>query len=150
MLSSEDVSNNGGGTGPALASDGKCNGDGSARRILIVDDDATTARALGTILTAAGFQARACHNGADALACAAEQPFDAAMVDIHLGDLNGLILAQQLRQRLGPRAPIIMISGDTSMATLNSLPHVGANYFFSKPMHPRMLVERLTQCLADS
>ena len=65
-----------------------------------------------------------------------------AVVDIHLPDMNGLVVSQKFRERLGPHAPIIVLSGDTSMETLNSLPHVGATYFFSKPVNSGQLLER--------
>jgi FixJ family two-component response regulator len=50
-----------------------------------------------------------------------------------------------LRDLLGPDVPIIVLSGDTSMPMLNSLPHVGATYFFSKPVNAQQLVERLNE-----
>jgi DNA-binding response OmpR family regulator len=120
----------------------------AARKILVVDDDVLTARSLQAILRDAGYQATGSHSGAAALDAARRDPPDAALIDIHLPDLNGLILAQQLRQLMGPDKPIIMLSGDTSMATLNSLPHVGATYFFSKPLSTTLLVERLREWLA--
>ena len=49
------------------------------------------------------------------------------------------------REILGPDTPIIVLSGDTSMPTLNSLPHVGATYFFSKPVNAAHLLERLKE-----
>jgi two-component system response regulator MprA len=124
------------------------NGSRAPRKILIVDDDVVTARAIRTVLTGAGFDTKLCHAGGDAIAQLDGFVPDAAMVDVHLKDLNGLVLAQQLRQRLAPDVPIIMVSGDTSMETLNSLPHVGASYFFSKPLNPEMLVNRLREWLS--
>ena len=72
------------------------------------------------------------------------------MVDIHLPDLNGLVITQKLRDQLGPRVPIIIVSGDTSMETLNSLAHVGATYFLSKPTSPSVLLQMLGDCIGDS
>jgi len=59
--------------------------------------------------------------------------------------MNGLVVAQKLRERIGPSGTIIILSGDTSLETLNSLPHVGATYFFSKPVSASKLVERLRE-----
>jgi len=117
----------------------------AAKKILIVDDDVVTARALQVILRDAGYDAHSCHGGTAALHAARKDPPHAALIDIHLPDLNGLILAQQLRQLLGPDTPIIICSGDTSMETLNSLPHVGATFFFSKPLNRNALVERMKE-----
>lgn len=112
-------------------------------RVLIVDDNAAVTKALGLLMRNAGFDTVPCHSGNDALAyCNASTP-DAAVIDVHLPDINGLILARTLRDRFGPATPIIVVSGDTSMETLNSLPHAGATYFFSKPVNSAALVERL-------
>ena len=115
--------------------------------ILVVDDHDLTAAALSKLLTSAGYVAQVAHNGGDALAkVAAARPI-AAIIDIHLPDLNGLILSRKLREQLGPGVPLIVLSGDTSMATINSLPHVGATYFLSKPVHAAHLLELLKNWL---
>lgn len=119
--------------------------DGHRGEILIVEDDVRTARALQLLLKQAGYTSRICHTGADALGHAERQTPLAALIDVHLGDLSGLVLAKELRRLMGDRVPIIMVSGDTSMETLNSLKHVGATYFFSKPMNPATLVEQLRE-----
>jgi DNA-binding response OmpR family regulator len=116
-----------------------------ARKILVVEDDATTARALRIILRDAGYEPTICQFGIEALERVREANHAAAMIDVHLPDLSGLILAQQIRQIVGKEVPIIMVSGDTSMETLNSLQHVGATYFFSKPLNRNTLVERMRE-----
>lgn len=116
--------------------------------ILIVDDDIGTAKALSVALGHAGYAVRLSHNGGDALRLVNDgfSP-TAAILDVHLKDLSGLVLAQQIRQALGNTVPIIMMSGDTSMETLNSLALVGATHFFSKPMTANAIIERLDQLL---
>jgi DNA-binding response OmpR family regulator len=59
-----------------------------------------------------------------------------------------LILTQRLRTLWGDTTPIIILSGDHSLAMLNSLPHVGATYFFAKPVNPPMLLDRLRELMA--
>ena len=85
-----------------------------------------------------------------ALHAAALNAISAAMIDIHLPDLNGLVLAHKLRQCLGSETPIVVVSGDTSMELLNSLAHVGATYFLSKPVSSTILLERLREFLNAS
>ena len=113
------------------------------KRILIVDDDRHTAKALGALLIDEGFHPTVYFSGSDAMRNLDGQTFDAVLVDVHLPDMNGLVLSQRLRDRLGPTVPIVVVSGDTSMETLNSLSHVGATYFLAKPMSPQLLLERL-------
>ncbi len=115
------------------------------RTILIVDDNVGVTKALTSLIRTAGYDAVGWHSAAEALQWAQNATPAAAVLDIHLPDINGLILAQKLREQFGPQTPIIVVSGDTSMETLNSLPHVGATYFFSKPLSSAMLLERLGQ-----
>jgi len=112
---------------------------------LIIDDSRLNTRALRTILAQAGYTVDAFNTGLDALRHAAHHPPDAAIIDVHLPDISGLVLTQRLRDQLGPQVPLIILSGDTSMETINSLPHVGATYFFSKPVQGAQLVERLRE-----
>ena len=122
-------------------------------RILIVDDNQPTARALAALLHGASYETAVAFRGADALervrAARDEESFAAAIVDIHLPDISGLLVSQKLRELLGPDVPIIILSGDTSMQTLNSLPHVGATYFFSKPVNSGQLLERIKEWVAQ-
>jgi CheY-like chemotaxis protein len=117
--------------------------------VLIVDDNEPTARALAKVLGGGNLETAVYYRGGDALDFAKQNDISAAVVDIHLPDLSGLVVTQQLRQRLGPSTPIIILSGDTSMETLNSLPHVGATYFFSKPVNAGQLLQRLKEWIAD-
>jgi DNA-binding response OmpR family regulator len=124
--------------------------DAQTHSILIVDDNQLITQALRAFLTAAGFKVTPFNAGLAALRHAAEQRPDAAIIDIHLPDISGLVLTQRLRDLLGPRIPLIILSGDTSMETLNSLPHVGATYFFSKPVQGAQLIARLREWIDKS
>ena len=108
-----------------------------AVRVLIVEDDLATASSLSSVY----------NSGQTALRSTDSDRPDAALIDVHLPDLSGLVLTQKLREKLGPDVPIIVVSGDTSMETLNSLPYVGATYFLSKPTSGPVVLEKLSQCL---
>ena len=114
--------------------------------VLIVDDDGLVVKAMQNILGRAGFATIGCVTGADALSkCVVG--ISAAVVDIHLPDINGLNLSQQLREKLGPTTPIIILSGDTSMDTIRALPEAGATYFCSKPANSALLIGQLREWL---
>lgn len=121
--------------------------------IFVIEDDATVSRAISILLRDAGFETKVFADGAAILRHVQSTSNghgtpDAIVIDIHLPDINGLVLSKQLRDRYGDRIPIIVLSGDTSMETLNSLPHVGATYFFSKPVNSSHLIERLKEWTA--
>lgn len=121
-----------------------------ARRVLIVDDNTTVAAALAARVRRAGYSTATFHCGQDALKYCDEHPVSAAIVDVHLPDISGQRLSRNLRERMAPHSPIIMVSGDTSMETLNSLQHVGATYFFSKPVKSSQLITRLRELLPQA
>jgi DNA-binding response OmpR family regulator len=118
-----------------------------APRILVIDDSQPTAAALAAVLRRAEYRTAVAYRGRHGIEQARAGGFAAAVVDIHLPDLSGLVVSQKLREILGPRTPIIVLSGDTSMGTLNALSHVGATYFFSKPVNAGTLLERLKEWL---
>jgi CheY-like chemotaxis protein len=115
------------------------------KSILIIDDSHLITKALRAILARAGFSVQSFNAGLEALRHAADTPPDAAIIDVHLPDISGLVLTQRLRDLLGPQVPLIILSGDTSMETINSLSHVGATYFFPKPVQGAQLVARLRE-----
>ena len=124
--------------------------DAQTHSILIVDDNQLITQALRAVLANAGFDVTTFNTGLAALRHAAEHPPDAAIIDIHLPDISGLVLTQRFRNLLGPQTPLIILSGDTSMETINSLPHVGATYFFPKPVQGAQLVARLREWIDQS
>jgi len=118
--------------------------------ILIVDDSDAIVRGLGYLFRSAGYQSQTFGQGLAALEYARDNKPAGAVIDIHLPDISGLVLVQRLRELLGPRAPIVVFSGDASMEVLNSLPHVGATYFFRKPVNGATLVEHFRELLEDA
>jgi two-component system sensor histidine kinase/response regulator len=119
----------------------------AARRLLIVDDDPITVKAMCRVLANAGFECVGCVDGAEALDKAVTG-IHAAVVDIHLPDINGLELSQKLREILGPGVPIVILSGDHSMQTIRALPEAGATYFYAKPVNTGMLIRQLREWFA--
>jgi len=116
-------------------------------QIIVTDDDRPTAQALRAILQVHGYKTDICHTAAQTLQAVDQSRPDALLVDVHLPDMNGLVLTQRLRASLGAVVPIIVMSGDTSMETLGSLRSVGATYFLGKPTTAPLLLARLDDAL---
>jgi len=119
----------------------------SEATVLLVDDDPALSAALSCFLNENGMKTIAAHTGAGGLQQLSQHSPAAAVIDIHLPDMSGLQLAQQLRARAGSAFPIIVLSGDSSMTVLNSLAEIGATYFFNKPVNRHLLVQRLRELL---
>ena len=115
--------------------------------ILLIEDDPGIGSAMMKFLTTSGYAPLLCPDGTSALEAVAAATPDAVITDIHLPDINGLLLSQKLRDTLGPKTPIIVLSGDTSTEVIKSLTHAGATYFFNKPVNLQVLKEHLAECL---
>ena len=59
-------------------------------RVLVVDDDAGHAEALGDSLEMDGCECRLAHTGKDGVQAMGEQTFDAILTDLVMHDLSGL------------------------------------------------------------
>jgi len=82
------------------------------RRILVVDDNRNAATALTELLNLRGCQARAAVNGAEALAAASEEAFDAILLDLDLPDITGYEVATRIRSQSDDRHPLLVaVSG---------------------------------------
>ena len=117
-------------------------------RLVIVEDDGGTRRALGRLLERNGYAPI----GFPTVAAAArwvEEDWGGGgailgvVIDVHLPDGDGIDLTKRLRRKLGDRVPIVVVSGDTSLETLRRLDDAGATRFVAKPISLRVLQDAL-------
>ncbi|HVA61993.1 MAG TPA: response regulator [Mycobacteriales bacterium] len=113
-------------------------------RVLVVDDDRIVARFIETNLRLEGFDVRLAHDGAQALAIAADWHADLVLLDVILPDLDGFAVCRELRR--SPRTanlPVILLT--TSQVTAEHLVGLaaGADDYLAKPFDPLELVTRV-------
>jgi len=83
--------------------------------VLIVDDNEAAADLLKEILVLQDHTARCAYTGRQALEVAADESFDAALVDLKLPDFPGTEVAQKLRATAKGQPPLIVaVSGFAS------------------------------------
>ena len=115
------------------------------RPILIVDDDRTLRDELAAQLQLDGeFVVQEAGSVAEAVTtlAAAEQRFDALILDVSLPDGDGRDLCAELR-RQGLRMPIIMLTGSDEEADVVRGLDAGANDYIAKPFRLGELLARL-------
>jgi FixJ family two-component response regulator len=78
--------------------------------VYVVDDDVDVLKSLRFLLETEGFDVRTFGSGAALLDNAAEGGIDCLVIDYKMSELDGLELAQRLRERL-ITAPIVLITG---------------------------------------
>jgi two-component system nitrogen regulation response regulator NtrX len=102
------------------------------RRILIVDDEPNIGLSLQLILEREGYSVSICHS-VEEFRRAAIRRADAYLVDVKLPDGNGIDLLRSLRQN-DNRAPVIMISGHSTISDAVEATRAGAFDFLEKPL----------------
>lgn len=121
--------------------------------ILVVEDERHTRQSLERFLRREGWTTLGFGTAAEAQAWLTSSPggpgndpsrmIAGAVIDIHLPDGDGIDLTRFFRQRLGEGVPIVIVSGDTSIATLRRLRDAGGDRFVGKPMSMAALKEAL-------
>jgi len=120
-----------------------------ASTVLIADDDEDIRALVSTILTKAGFSARAVDGGVPALAAASEQAPELYVLDVRMPDMSGLELCRRLKAgaSTGSR-PVLLISAESSTEDVAAGYAAGADDYLPKPFSPRELVSRVDRLLA--
>ena len=81
-------------------------------RVIAVDDNEDTVMLVRALLATDGHSCRVATSAADAVALCQRESFDCMLLDMNLGDSNGLAVAQRLAGLPGARPPhIILLSG---------------------------------------
>lgn len=102
------------------------------RSALIVDDDDIYRNRLCRAFADRGWDSIGAADGPQALARAAEESPDLAIVDLRLRESSGLDIIQSLRS-MDETTCIIMLTGYGSLATAVTATKLGADHFLSKP-----------------
>lgn len=117
-----------------------------ATRILVIEDEPGIALALYTSLREAGNEVHTAKSGASGMRKLANRKFDIILLDLGLPDMSGLTICRQLRED-GLKAPIIILTAESSVRTKVSLFDAGANDYITKPFSLDELQARIRACL---
>ena len=111
-------------------------------KLLIIEDDINLASTLARRLTKQGFICDVAHNQSDALLRARQIVPDSILLDMRLGDDNGLMLIKPLRNLL-ENTHIVLLTGFASIATAVEAMRLGANDYLTKPIDMATLLKAL-------
>ncbi|BFI96900.1 MAG: response regulator transcription factor [Rhodanobacter sp.] len=113
-----------------------------AHPLLLVDDDATFVRVLGRALASRNFQVIPATNLADARALARRHQPHYCVLDLKLGEENGLRLIPELHA-LVPGMRVLLLTGYASIATAVEAIKRGAHDYLAKPVDADAVVRAL-------
>ena len=121
----------------------------AGKRVLIVDDNATNRFILTLQMQSWGMLPYACASGQEALAYVqAAIPFDVAILDMQMLDMDGLMLAEQIRHYRDAQAlPLVMF---TSLGRREvDMQGVDIVVFMHKPIKPSQLYNALISLFVE-
>ena len=105
----------------------------TAHTLLIVDDERSIRFGISEWARDAGYQPFEAATGREALEQLKEQPVDAIVLDLRLGDMDGLQVLRRLRED-DPTVPVIMLSAHASFDHVVQAIKAGAFWFLPKPL----------------
>lgn len=115
-------------------------------QILVVDDDQGILNLLKLRLEAAHYDVTLTESSDPALAQAAAKIFDLAIVDLRIGDEDGIALLEQLL-RVQPSLPVIIATAHATIDSAVAATKKGAYDYLTKPFDATDLLHRLEKAL---
>jgi CheY-like chemotaxis protein len=118
--------------------------DGTARKILIADDEHVIADTIAVILRMSGFDAVAVYGSEEAVEKARTWEPDLLLSDVMMPRMNGIEAAIEIC-KLRPRCRVLLFSGYAASADLLLDSRIRGHNFeiLQKPLHPADLIAHL-------
>lgn len=111
-------------------------------KLLIIEDDVNLASTLARRFTKQGFICSLAHNAEQALQHITTFEASHFLVDLKLGDDNGLALIKPLRAQF-PSARIVLLTGFASIASAVEAIRLGADDYLPKPVDFNSLLKTI-------
>jgi two-component system response regulator PilR (NtrC family) len=102
------------------------------KTILLVEDERMLREALSELLSET-YEVVQAANGKEACALALERPFDAALTDIRMPEMDGMALLEHLR-RIAPKAPVLVMTAFGTVDSAVTAMKAGAADYILKPV----------------
>jgi len=114
--------------------------------ILLVEDDAKDQKLISKILVEGGYTIKVASDGIDALMQIAQGKFDLVLSDIHMPNLDGFQLLEQMNQKQ-IHIPVIFITGNHDENYDIKSQELGAVAYIEKPIQRKRLLQILGKIL---
>ena len=120
------------------------------QNILIVDDDETILEILKKTLSEHGYDTTTAQDGQEAInTLQSSNNIDAAILDILMPKMDGRETLKTIKESNNIKdLPILMLTGENSLANVSECLTLGANEYMVKPFEPEMLISRLQKILS--
>ena len=122
----------------------------AGKRLLVVEDNETNQRIICQRASQWGMQCQGLRSGAEALLLLEQKPaVDAVILDLQLPGIDGLTLAQQIRQQHpGENLPLLLLSNTRLRGDDRRPTESGISVYVQKPIRPAQLLEALCRAMS--
>ncbi len=122
----------------------------AGKRVLIVDDNASNRLLLKLQTERWGMRARDTNSPAVALEWIVQgDPFDVALLDYQMPEMDGIALAREIRAVRGAHAPVLILLSSTGQSLAFAHADAGFAAGLSKPLRLSHLRDRLLETIGD-
>lgn len=115
------------------------------KRILVMDGQTPVAMLMTFLLTRAGFDVTASHNGSKGFELATEKQFDLIVLDVELPGMDSFEICRELKQRhISYQTPILFVSKRAGAQDRQKAFGLGAADFIGKPLDADSFLSRIS------
>ncbi len=117
-------------------------------KVLVVDDDPQVCKTVSMILQEHGYHVQSYNQPRQALQAVRKAPFDIALVDIKMPELNGLELIDKIRAE-DPRVAALIMTAYPDVQTAAETMRLGARDYITKPFREEQLLGAVERVAHD-
>lgn len=116
--------------------------------IFILDDDVAVRDSLGMLIESAGYKTEGFASAREFLARPPFPPRACLLLDVHMPEMSGLQLQDELARR-GLNLPVIVMTGQADVPVAVRAMKAGALDFIEKPFSDELMLESIRNALAS-
>lgn len=110
--------------------------------ILVVDDEAVSARFIGEVIGEWGFEVVTASNGREGLNVLRTMRVNGILLDLEMPVMNGWTMLDELRWQ-GCQVPVIVMAHEVNYGNLKKILVEGAHDYLVKPLDRQLLLQKL-------
>ncbi|MBN2331538.1 MAG: response regulator [Deltaproteobacteria bacterium] len=122
-----------------------------AFNLLVVDDSVSMRQIIKRVISLSGFDVGTVFeagNGKEALAVLDDHWVDIIVTDIHMPEMNGIALLEQVKSdQLLQAIPVVMVTTEAREQIVDRATELGASGYLKKPFHPEEIKQLLLSVL---
>jgi len=115
-------------------------------RILVIDDEESIRKSLAAVLEEKGYIVDTAENGKEAIERSKTRPYNLALIDIRLPDMDGVQLLTGMKETI-PKTVKIIITGYPSLENAIEAVNKGADAYIIKPFDMNKLLDMIKEHL---